>query len=160
MGVREDGNQATTERLVKKLVVFGSHDAGIPRATVADYLSERFRPDITLISGGASEVDSFAEQTWQALGGDVISLRPASVPDAYGWTVERWEIPASGAPIIFTPVDALIWHDWKSAAFWRNMMMAEEAEAGVAFVKGFSPGSRFTIDLLLGQHKPCAVHEC
>lgn len=136
-----------------KIAVFGSRE-GFDSETIRAYLAPRFDPTTILVSGGARGVDSFAEQAWQSLGGNVISLRP-TVLSGGCWAVERWE---SNEGRVFIPVGEPEWADFKSAAFYRNMLIAEEADAGVAFHANNSRGTWSTRDAFEAEGKPCSVH--
>ena len=137
-----------------KIAVFGSRH-GVSRDVVVDYLRPRFDPRITVVSGGAPGVDSFAEQGWQSLGGHVISLRPRKLENG-SWAVERWETEAG---LYWIPDDLPTFEDFTSAATFRDMLLAEEGERGVAFRHARSRGTGHTIDFFAAAGKPCAVHE-
>lgn len=144
------------------LAVFGSRK-GVHLERVGVYLSDRGRAvkDTVLVSGGADGVDRYAEQTWQALGGRVISLRPIKLAEEeYG--VERWEFGGNQPPLVYKLIDHPVFGDWKSAAHYRSLLIAEISDRGVAFRAGGnrSRGTTFTIEAFLKTYgKPCAVHE-
>jgi hypothetical protein len=136
-----------------KVGIFGSRD-GVPQEVVAQYLAPRFNPSIILVSGGARGVDSFAEQAWQSLGGNIISLRPVRL-DPDRWAVERWETKEQR---VYIPLGHPEWADFNSAAFYRDMLIAEESDRGVAFRHNYSRGTGHTITFFETLGKPCAVH--
>lgn len=136
-----------------KIGVGGSR-TGINDQVVIDYLTPRFRPDVLLYSGGCKGVDLVAEQTWQQLGGHVISLRPVKVDDY--WTVERWEMLDTFR--VWIDPSGLTFLDFAGAAWYRNVLMAGETDRGVMFWDGRSRGTSNTIDAYKAENKPCAVH--
>lgn len=141
------------------LAVFGSHKGGINRTLIEDYLTERFDPRVTVFSGGAAGVDTYAEEVWGQLGGTVISFRPRRIKGTDEFSYERHILEPGKPPVVWRPNDALTFLDWESAAFYRSWVMADEAERGVCWIHGWSPGSRFTIDRLRAQGKPVVVKE-
>lgn len=139
--------------------VFGSRK-GVNPEHVALYLNERFRPDVVLVSGGADGVDKVAEQTWRSLGGRVISFRPKMLADEeYG--IERWEFGGAQPATIYMMIDHPVFGDFKSACYYRDMLIAEAADRGVAFRSGGfrSRGTTMTIDFFKGANTPCVVHD-
>lgn len=120
-------------------------------------LHARF-PGNTLVSGGnrSSEdsVDHVAEQLWLGLGGHVISFRPKKLREDH-WIIEKWE----GAGGQFRRVTDLIhepsFGDFRSAAIFRDMLIAELADRVVVFYEpGKSPGSAFTAETGRVENKP------
>lgn len=136
-----------------KVAVFGSRE-GFTYEEVRDYLEPRFRADVTLVSGGAPGVDTWAENTWRLLGGHVISLRPVKI-DLDSYAVERWETEEQR---VFVPLGQPEWADFKSAAYYRDMLLADEGDRGVAFWHNFSRGTSHTIDAFKAEGKECAIH--
>lgn len=140
--------------LLLKIGVGGSR-SGIPEEIVVEYLTPRFREGITLYSGGAIGVDTFAERCWQNLGGRVISLRPVKQGDV--WMIERWEMLDSFR--VWIDPRGLDFLDFVGAAWYRNVLIAGETDRGVAFWDGQSSGTAWLIDAYTAEQKPCAVHK-
>ncbi len=137
-----------------KIAVFGSRK-GWTYEEIAEYLEPRFRPDVTLVSGGAEGVDSFAETVWQTLGGHIISFRVKKISlDDYSF--EKWD---SREMMVNTPPGHPEWADWVSAAYYRDTLIAEEADRGVAFWANHSRGTAHTMDAFVAEGKPCSVHK-
>ena len=104
------------------------------------------QPDSTLVSGGAEGVDSFAESTWFRLGGRVRSYRPVPWQDGYG--IEVWNYgggqPAEVLPVEVQQVQSA---DFRSAALYRDTLIAEDADRLVAFYRAgpvWNSGTQFT----------------
>ncbi len=134
------------------IAVFGSRE-GVDRTIVEEYLAPRFRPEVTLVSGGARGVDSFAENFWRGQGGQVLSIRPVQLADQdYG--IEYWTNES-----VWMPQDWPTFLDYGSAAISRDMLIADHADRGVAFWHNQSRGTGHTIAFLTGLGKPCAIHE-
>lgn len=96
----------------------------------------RAQPDSVLVSGGADGVDSFAESTWFRLGGRVCSYRPAPYEDGFG--VEVWQYGGNSTSTAFVlPVEEqrVQFADYRSAAFYRNWMIAEDCDRLCAFYR-------------------------
>lgn len=142
------------------VAVVGSRE-GADLAHVERFLRELHAkyPGARLVSGGnnsvpGQSVDFFAEQLWLSLGGAVTSFRPTQIESGH-WLIERWE--GSGGQ--FRAVRRLdrhpSWADFKSAATYRDMLIAEEAEVVVAFYRsGKSRGAAFTIEAGQNEEKP------
>ncbi len=137
-----------------KIAVFGSRK-GWTYEEIAEYLEPRFRADVTLVSGGADGVDNFAETFWQTAGGHIVSFRVKKL-DLDSYSFERWD---SSTMMVTTPPGHPEWADWVSAAFYRDMLIAEEADRGVAFWANHSRGTSGTIDAFAAEQKPCSVHK-
>lgn len=104
-------------------------------------------PTTTLISGGADGVDRYAETTWIAFGGQVKSFRPVKVSDwneEDEWGIEVWEL-GGPSPMVYRLIDHPTFADFGSAASYRDMLIAEEAERGVAFRANNSRGTTLTV---------------
>lgn len=136
-----------------KLAVFGSRKVASVKP-VLDYLEPRFDPEVTLMSGGAMGVDTAAESYWQGCGGKIISLRVLRTNEGE-FAVQRWE-PSEA--LVWVPEALLTFADWKSAAYYRSWLMADEANIGVAFWNGRSSGTSLTLDRFRAQGKSCPVH--
>lgn len=99
-------------------------------------------PDTILVSGGARGVDQMAEQTWLNLGGAVESFRPIKTGES--WGIEKWELGGE-QPRVFRLVNEPTWADFKSAAIYRDILIAERADRLVSFqAEGGSRGADFT----------------
>ena len=92
----------------------------------------RQQPDTIVISGGADGVDQMAESTWFRLGGRIRSYRPA--PWGYGFGIEVWNY-GGAEPAVVLPVDAhrVQLADYRSAALYRDTLIAEDCDRLVAF---------------------------
>lgn len=113
-------------------------------------------PEIVVVSGGAAGADTAAEQAWRALGGEVVSLRPTPrAPNS--WTIMRVLMGSK------TPMDGMYdlyhqghptWETFEGAAFYRNMVIADECERACVWWNGKSAGTRNAMDLFHGRDKP------
>jgi hypothetical protein len=116
-------------------------------------------PDTILVSGGAKGVDQAAEQEWLALGGQVESLRPVQLgPDHY--TVEKWYL-GGPTPSVYTLANEPTWENYKSAATYRDILIAETADRVVAFTaRPLTRGTAFTVESARETYgKPTYVYE-
>ncbi len=141
-----------------KVAVFGSRK-GVTLERVGTYLSKRATTGVVVISGGADGVDHYAEQTWLALGGHVWSLRPITLgPEEFG--IEFWDLGGE-RPRVFHLRDHPTFGDYRSACIYRDMLIAEWADRGVAFRAGKhrSRGTSGTIEFFAWNKKPCAVYD-
>lgn len=102
-------------------------------------------PDAIVISGGATGVDTRAEQKWLELGGQVVSLRVKKFSeDEYG--IERWEL-GGPTPRVYDLIHHLTLADYTSALVYRDILIAEECTRCIAFMRpGGSRGTRATLD--------------
>ena len=109
-----------------------------------------------VISGGAKGADTFAEQAWRARGGEVISLRAKEHPNG-GFGVMRYELRDHPLSTVFdlSLMGHPTWETIEGALFYRNMLIADEAERAVVFWNGRSAGTRLMLDLMRGREKPC-----
>jgi hypothetical protein len=100
-------------------------------------------PDTILVSGGAKGVDKCAETTWLAAGGQVESYRPVQIREGvYG--IEKWEL-GIGQPRVYTLMNEPTWADFRSAATYRDILIAEVSDRVVSFMRdGGSRGAGFT----------------
>lgn len=137
-----------------KVAVFGSREWP-ETLDVQLYLAQRWNPNVTIVSGGARGVDSMAENVWLKMGGSVLSFRPKKRDDS--WLIEHCELGAE--PRIFVDPRDPTFEDFKSAAFYRNMLIAEAADRGVAFWHKSSRGTGHTIGCFETLEKPCSLHK-
>lgn len=109
-------------------------------------------PDSLVVSGGAKGVDSFAEKWWAKYGA-VESYRPARRKDSFG--VALWSYGAAvPQPSTRFMLEMPTFEDYRSALFFRNMLIAERCDRLVAFYRrGGSRGTRFTVDCARGEGK-------
>ena len=130
----------------ERVAIVGSRE-GVPAEVVRSFVRQLWEkhPDTILVSGGAVGVDRIAEQEWLRLGGQVESYRPVQMAvDVYG--VEKWELGGS-SPRVYALVNDLTFENYKSAALYRDTMIAEAADRIVGFVKrGGSRGTEFTLE--------------
>lgn len=115
------------------------------------------QPDSLVVSGGAEGVDQQAESAWFRLGGRVRSYRPAPYGDGFG--VEIWNYGGS-EPAYVLPVEEqrVEFADYKSAAFYRNWQIAEDADRLVAFYRDkaaeMHSGTAMTVSLARDREVP------
>lgn len=145
---------------MKKIAVIGSRE-GVSEQNVALKVNELYGKHgaFILVSGGGEpgSVNFVAEQTALAFGLAVISFRPTRIADynfdpqyaAVEWRLHR----GSGTTIQHEPT----WADWKSAANFRSMLIAERADEAVAFHHNASRGTAFEIELFDKAEKPIDV---
>lgn len=131
---------------------------GIDTSRVDSFLRElrATYPEIVVVSGGAEGVDNAAEQSWRSLGGEVVSFRPTA-RDAQSFTIMRVEMGATNAMYDLYYSGHPTWAEYAGACFYRDMLIADEAERCVAFWNGRSKGTANTMDLFRGRGKP--VHQ-
>lgn len=106
-----------------------------------------------LVSGGAEGVSKVAEETAKEFGIPLLSLRPVQIgPDEYG--VDEWRIFRGRAQIVR---EKLTFADWKSAAFWRSLLITDRVDEGYAFWDGYTPGTWHEIDMFQAADKKLVV---
>jgi hypothetical protein len=116
------------------------------------------QPDSVLVSGGCSRVvggreqsvDAFAENAWYKLGGRARSYRPAPYEGGYG--VEIWNYGGSEVShVLGVEHQRVSFKDYKSAALYRDWMLAEDVDRLVAFYRDrmakHASGAAFTASL-------------
>lgn len=141
-----------------RVAIFGSRsypDLEQPRAFVSA-LRDKY-PQATVISGGAEGVDTTAEQQAIEVGLEVLSFRPIELePERFG--VEVWHLGIS-QPFVerLSGIPHDIWGDWVGAVLWRDMLLAEVADRGIAFWHDRSRGTSFTIDRFQAEGKQEAL---
>jgi hypothetical protein len=131
----------------ERVAVVGNRKGADMQQVLDFMLALRARqPDSLIVSGGAAGVDQMAESTWFRLGGRIRSYRPASWQDGYG--IEVWNYggsqPAEVLPVECQQVQAA---DYKSAATYRDTLIAENADRLVAFYRAgmtWGSGTAFT----------------
>lgn len=146
-----------------KVAVFGSRE-GYDQNHLGAWLHALWQkqgPTTELISGGARGVDTYAETTWSALGGVVTSYRPVKVSawdkeDEYA--IECWQLGAQ-PNMVFRLNDQPTFADFASAATYRDMLIAEEAERGVAFRHNNSRGTTLTVGFFENLGKPVYLYD-
>jgi hypothetical protein len=134
------------------VAVFGSRD-GVDQDVVVSYLEPRFHTEVVLVSGGARGADSFAETYWRGRGGRVLSIRPVQI-DQDDYAIEYWLDDN-----VWRPQEWPTFGDFKSAAFMRNWIIADQSDRGVAFWHNKSRGTADTITRFADYGKECAIHE-
>lgn len=142
-----------------KIAVFGSRQ-GVDLERVGRYLSDRWDSRIVVVSGGAEGVDRYAEQTWAALGGRVISFRVRQIsPEEYG--VQRVTFGGGQPTAVDWLTDEPTFETYDGALIYRDMLIAELADRGVGFRAGgfYSRGTTHTADFFRAAEKPCSLHE-
>lgn len=118
-------------------------------------------PTTVLLSGGAEGVDTYAETTWLALGGEVRSYRPVQISggmqeDEFG--IEVWSL-GTEHPMVFRPPDLPTFADFTSAATFRDMLIAGHADVGAAFRFNKSRGTTITVGFFEAAGKPIYLYE-
>ena len=92
------------------------------------------QPDTLVVSGGATGVDALAESTWFRLGGRIKSYRPAPYGDGYG--IEIWHYGGNEpAHVLSVEHQRVNFADFKSAAIFRDWMIAEDCDRLVGFYR-------------------------
>lgn len=114
-----------------------------------------------LVSGGADGVGSHAEAAWLAKGGRVKSYRPVKTAGGMQedeYSIELWELGGE-RPMVFVLTAHPTWADYASACVYRDMLIAEQADRGVAFRANRSRGTTLTIGFFESLDKPVYVYE-
>ncbi len=155
---------------MERVAIVGSRD-GADLSRVEGFLTtlHLVYPDTILVSGGATGVDSCAEQFWLAHGGQVESYRPIATKytkEADGKTratsygIEKWEL-GGASPRAFRLLEEPEFGNYASAAIYRDILIAERADRTVAFFRpGGSRGAGFTVEMTAGcYNKPVHVYE-
>jgi hypothetical protein len=118
-----------------KIAVVGSREFKDERL-IFDILSSELTPGDILVSGGARGVDTFAEESLEAINSGYCSD---------GQITKK----------IFKP-------DWdkygKRAGFLRNELIINEADKVIAFWNGESKGTKHSIDLAIKAGKPIDIY--
>ncbi len=143
-----------------KVAVVGSRE-GFDQERVQRFLCAlgARHPDALLISGGAQGVDTWAEQGWMALGGQVRSYRPVKTAGGMQedeYSIEVWSL--GERPMVFI-APGPTFADFNSAATYRDMLIAEHADRGVAFRFNKSRGTTLTIGFFEVLDKPIHVYD-
>lgn len=119
------------------------------------------QPDTLLVSGGAKGVDEMAESSWFRLGGRIRSYRPARYGDQ-GFGIEVWEYGGGeSAHVLGVEHQRVSFKDFRSAALYRNWLIAENCDRVVGFfrdgVAKLSSGAALTLSL--AKDKGVATYE-
>lgn len=146
-----------------KVGVFGSRQ-GVNRERVENFMRklwDKQGPETTVVSGGADGTDTYAEETWLALGGEVVSFRPVKFPDWQGidpqFGIQEWHLGGEDPYITQLMGVHPSWADYSSAANYRDMLIAEYADRGVAFHYNNSRGTAGTVFFFETLGKPVHV---
>lgn len=126
----------------ERVAVIGSRE-GVDLSSVEDFMRRlrESKPDTLVVSGGARGVDTTAEQVWISLGGSVVSLRPREESPGR-WIVERFEFGGgAGRCVDMTQEGEPSFGDFASAAYYRNLLIAEKCDRCVAFIHQRSRGA-------------------
>jgi hypothetical protein len=116
-------------------------------------------PEDVIVSGGAEGVDTWAESEWLSLGGKVVSFRPVQLRLERGeaiWGVQRWDLGIE-VPTVATLHGHMEWKTKDGALWYRNLLIAEVADKGVAFHYKNSPGTSHAIDAFASENKKLYV---
>lgn len=144
---RTAGDSIVRRATVECIAVVGNRQ-GADLSQVLDFIVALHarQPNSLLVSGGADGVDAFAESTWFRLGGRIRSFRPAPYADGFG--VEVWNYggkqPAEVLSVEHHGVQA---DDYRSAALYRDTLIAEGCDRLVAFYRAglvWNTGTHFT----------------
>lgn len=104
--------------------------------------------------------DSQAENTWRAFGGEVWSLRPYEDKEQKHFGVESFIFRPGALPESKVLKWSLCWKNFRSAALFRDWMIAQECDRLMAFFRpGGSPGAMTTLVLVQDVGKPVNSHE-
>ena len=131
----------------ERIAIVGSRQGAdleqVERFVRALYLRQ---PSSLLVSGGAAGVDKHAEQTWLGLGGRVQSFRPKR-NYAGSYAVEVWNLGGDEPSVGVLGEPHPTWADYRSAALYRDSLIAEKSDRIVAFYRrGRSHGTTVTMD--------------
>jgi hypothetical protein len=125
---------------------------GADMSQVVAFIDSLFlaQPDSILVSGGAAGVDMAAESAWFKLGGRVRSYRPAPFEGGYG--IEIWNYGGSEVShVLGVEHQRVSFKDYRSAALYRDWMIAEDVDRLVAFYRDrmakHASGAAFTASL-------------
>lgn len=111
-------------------------------------------PDTVVISGGARGVDSTAEQAARTVGLPVISFRPTGTDERF--YIQRWQL---GEKSSITNLTEPTFADYRSAALYRDLLIANSCDRLVAFHWKLSAGTAFTVSLARDYGKPVHVYD-
>lgn len=121
----------------ERVAIVGNREGADLAAVVSFMETLRARqPDTIVISGGADGVDQMAESTWFRLGGRIRSYRPAPWGNGYG--IEVWHYGANDTSTAYVlPVEEqrVQLADYRSAALYRDTLIAEDCDRLVAFYR-------------------------
>jgi hypothetical protein len=129
--------------VAERVAIVGSRE-GADLDHVESFVRELWNrhPGTILVSGGARGVDTVAEKLWLSFGGRVESYRP--VKKGESWAVEKWELGGE-QPRVYLLVNEPTWENYKSAATYRDILIADAADRVIAFMRsGGSRGAGFT----------------
>lgn len=110
-----------------------------------------------LCSGGSQGVCLTAEKEYARLGGRILRLAPVRLPASSGETcfgVSERRISAAGTDVVR---HELTFDDYRSAAMYRSMLIAERADHGDIFWDGQSRGAAGEIEFFLAAETPLRV---
>ncbi len=120
-------------------------------------LVERHPTGLTIISGGEpSGVDGAAEAFCVEHDPQipVFSLRPTKIgPEEYAVNLFHLGVPEPR--MMQLPHPHPTWAEWAGAATYRDMLIAQKADKGVAFQASGSPGTEITRGWFKNLDKPC-----
>jgi predicted Rossmann fold nucleotide-binding protein DprA/Smf involved in DNA uptake len=111
-------------------------------------------PEALIISGGAQGVDSTAEQAARTVGLAVVSFRPTGRDDRF--YIQKWRL---GTDSSITNLTEPTFADYRSAALYRDMLIANACDRLVAFHWKLSPGTAFTVSIAKDYGKPVYVYD-
>jgi hypothetical protein len=139
---------------VKKIAFLGSRtwqDAQRVALQVNSCFTEHGQ--FILVSGGAEGASKVAESTGHEFGLPVISFRPVQLsPEEYA--VDEWRMHRGRVQIVrHEPTFA----EFKGAAWFRSMYVADRSDEGYIYWDGYSPGTAHEIDMFQGRDKKIVV---
>lgn len=121
-------------------------------------LAQRHGTGWILVSGGSQGACFQAEQAYKRLGGRILSLRPGRLPAHNGeprYGVRDHRHSPGLDPVVV--LHELTFDDFRSAAMYRSMVIAERSTHGDIFWDGASHGSAMEVDFFAAANTPLKV---
>lgn len=144
-----------------RVAIFGSREA--PQGMIEE--CQRLTRDVAakypmalVVSGGAKGIDMAAEAVANECGLSICSYRPYKLTEeSYG--IERWMYGKHPAPGVVKMIDLPTFRTYGDAASFRDMLISESAEVGIAFQFKGSRGTALTIEFFRRwEKKDCHVY--
>ena len=142
-----------------KVAIVGSREHPDPSVVVPMIysLTERYgREGWMLVSGGAPGVCERAERTAQDHWVTVMSFRPYQVAGDE-WRARKWTL--GQYPSVETLQDPHpCWASFSGAAFYRSLLIAQEADKALVYWNGRSRGTQHEIDFFAAANVPTYIY--